>query len=254
MERAINRAKSPETGSSRKGAAAFLHPQVGAFCQRDPLGYDQEANFYDYLMHNPIIMVDPNGLKASVAPNNTVLYNYSNYPIEIVGDYRWYQKGNDSWYPYSKDKVWGLEGKGYKRKLTPDGDDWSMWGIVPPHSDSVTERLFGIDGFTDFMIVDVDYVVNAGGATIYSDKDCKKEAKYEDLHKKGGYAESFSKGEEGVKVSDSIKGRTVIKVWPCCDGIPGVWLEQRTGEPDYVPGDWKPGEPKPPSTGPAPIK
>ena len=41
--------------------ARYLHPTLGNFIQRDPLGYVDGANVYQYVQDNPANRVDPNG-------------------------------------------------------------------------------------------------------------------------------------------------------------------------------------------------
>ena len=40
------------------------NPQLGRFQQRDPLGYDEGINLYQYVNSNPVNWIDPQGLEA----------------------------------------------------------------------------------------------------------------------------------------------------------------------------------------------
>ena len=43
-------------------AMAYLHPGLGSFVQRDPLGYIDGGSLYQYVGSNPITYADPTGL------------------------------------------------------------------------------------------------------------------------------------------------------------------------------------------------
>jgi hypothetical protein len=47
-------------------AAAKYNPEVGRFMQRDPIGYVNGSSLYQYVQSNPLIYLDPSGLKLVV--------------------------------------------------------------------------------------------------------------------------------------------------------------------------------------------
>ena len=44
----------------------YLHPGLGRFIERDPLGYGPDINLYRYVSNNPALWIDPFGLSKSV--------------------------------------------------------------------------------------------------------------------------------------------------------------------------------------------
>jgi RHS repeat-associated protein len=47
--------------------ARFYHPTLGRFVQRDPLGYVDGGNLYEYVRGGPVNWVDPSGMVAATA-------------------------------------------------------------------------------------------------------------------------------------------------------------------------------------------
>jgi len=50
----------PETGLYHV-RARYYHPDLGRWAQRDPAGYVDSPNLYQYVLSNPLIGVDPTG-------------------------------------------------------------------------------------------------------------------------------------------------------------------------------------------------
>lgn len=48
------------------------HPQLGRFVQRDPLGFDEGLNLYQYVESNPTSWIDPEGLSSEYGCKRTV--------------------------------------------------------------------------------------------------------------------------------------------------------------------------------------
>jgi len=56
--------------------ARHYHPRLGRFLQRDPLGYIDGMNMYEYVKGNPVNNVDPLGLSTCNAANCGKITNF----------------------------------------------------------------------------------------------------------------------------------------------------------------------------------
>jgi RHS repeat-associated protein len=59
--------------------ARYYDQSAGRFLAEDPVGFDAGPNFYDYVLNNPIIFIDPTGLQVGTLPPdprpNTIVCN-----------------------------------------------------------------------------------------------------------------------------------------------------------------------------------
>lgn len=62
-------------------AQAYYNPQAGRFIQRDPLGYVDGMNMYEYVMSKPGRGLDPSGKRITIAKN---IEQNGNETIEVV--------------------------------------------------------------------------------------------------------------------------------------------------------------------------
>jgi uncharacterized protein RhaS with RHS repeats len=46
-------------------SSAYYSPQAGRFLQRDPIGYVDGMNLYEYVRSTPCMSIDPEGVYAS---------------------------------------------------------------------------------------------------------------------------------------------------------------------------------------------
>jgi RHS repeat-associated protein len=66
----------------------YLHTGLGRWMSRDPIGYKDGTNLYEYGVSNPVRLVDPFGSTAHLWPlNGEVRNNTTNAVITTSGDY-----------------------------------------------------------------------------------------------------------------------------------------------------------------------
>lgn len=80
----------PETGWVYFGRRHY-DPEVGRWTTPDPLWFEDGPNLYAYVQNNPIIFVDPNGLKhqkADISPHKKSHWNFCHYE-KIASILKW---------------------------------------------------------------------------------------------------------------------------------------------------------------------
>jgi len=83
-------------GMLASDAGAFYDPAQGRFLTRDPSGYSDGPNLYEYVRGNPTNLLDPEGMKAKGTLEGRVLFEDKS---EIQKDPLWGHKLRILWYP-----------------------------------------------------------------------------------------------------------------------------------------------------------
>jgi len=95
--------------------ARYYHAGLGRFVSRDPIGYVDGVNFYQYVGNSPTQFVDPSGLDAEQEALGQFLlgrYAARANPVRVVPNHMWNLRnyynplvwviGMDSWHPRAK--------------------------------------------------------------------------------------------------------------------------------------------------------
>lgn len=81
-------------------------PTIGRFLERDPIGYDDGMNPYEFVGSNPIGFVDPYGLEAAATQPTSQPTTQPIRDDNIDSDSAWsHYKGNSGtplWMPFDK--------------------------------------------------------------------------------------------------------------------------------------------------------
>ncbi|MBZ0167351.1 MAG: RHS repeat-associated core domain-containing protein [Candidatus Omnitrophica bacterium] len=123
-------------------------PAIGRFLQRDPLGYYDSMNLYEYGMSNPINWIDPFGLECWVSDDDSIrYYDDDGYPV-----YEPYKESKDNGkndkddgpveeYDTFEDAVgkYGDDTLDVEDKLATKQPKWKKWGY--------TEKWIGRDKY-----------------------------------------------------------------------------------------------------------
>jgi len=75
--------------------ARYYDPEVGRFISEDPIGFEGGINLYAYGSNNPLLLIDPLGLREQ---NNTIIGTRGGLPIIANSETRQYTLGTSNNY------------------------------------------------------------------------------------------------------------------------------------------------------------